>query len=660
MTDGLAVLGRRLGEVSPRWFLRFILVLTSLFTFWLAVHLGSGGVLFVFWRRTLLVFAVAGFALALLALAHLLDREKISSLAEKIIEAAPTRITREARILFFILILAIFAFLLLGPPAKIFQPLPARFLLLFGLSLVATFFLSRNDASPRWFSTFLFVSLLFSILYSLLSSISSLSFSPFSRGWSEGTRFYHASLLFSERYYGLSLPPFYQDLSRYVVESVPLLLPNPSLFLERLWEYALTFILPVLTSALILRRVALIKQNRVLWFALLLCGTLYLLQGPVYFFLLFAAIPVLAFYHPRRPIPSILALLAASFWAGISRVNWIPIPAMLAIALYLLETPSPYRQSSSIRRLFHYLAPPALYAALGLASAYAARQWYFSISNVSPDMFNAAFWQLLLWYRLFPSALQPLGILPAGLLMTAPLIILMWIHLRQNCWHWVRVAGLVSMMLVLLVGGFIVSAKIGGGSNLHNLDGYLTLSLTIGLYLLTDRFAPDRSPDAPPQTFSPLTVSLAILALAFFTVSPVFPSLPSRDRHEASLSKLQQLVDEITAGGGQVLFISQRQLLTFGYISGVPLVPEYDNIDLMEFSMSNYRPLIDKFQADIAAHKYALIIAPLPPGQLKDQDDAFAEENNAWAKRVSIPMLREYKIIAEFPEGDFVALAPDE
>jgi hypothetical protein len=244
--------------------------------------------------------------------------------------------------------------------------------------------------------------------------------------------------------------------------------------------------------------------------------------------------------------------------------------------------------------------------------------------------------------------------------MTAPLIILMGSCLRQNRWHWIRVAGLVSMLLVLLVGGFIVSAKIGGGSNLHNLDGYLTLSLVVGLYLLTDRFTFDREAASSPQSFSPLTVSLAILALTFFTVSPTYPSLPSRDRHEDSLAKLQQLVDETVANGGQVLFISQRQLMTFGYIMGVPLVPEYDNIDLMEFAMSNYRPLIDQFHADIAAHKYALIIAPPPPGQLQDRDDPFAEENNAWAKRVSIPMLRAYKIIAEFPEGDFVVLAPDE
>jgi hypothetical protein len=100
--------------------------------------------------------------------------------------------------------------------------------------------------------------------------------------------------------------------------------------------------------------------------------------------------------------------------------------------------------------------------------------------------------------------------------------------------------------------------------------------------------------------------------------------------------------------------------LTFDLITGVPLLPEYDNIDLMEFAMSNYRPSIDKFQADIAAHKYALIIAPTPPGQFQGKEDAFAEENNAWLRRVSIPMLRQYKILAEFPEGDFVLLVPDE
>jgi hypothetical protein len=145
-----------------------------------------------------------------------------------------------------------------------------------------------------------------------------------------------------------------------------------------------------------------------------------------------------------------------------------------------------------------------------------------------------------------------------------------------------------------------------------------------------------------------------------FTVAPAYPALPSLDRHEDSLASLQTLVDETVANGGQVLFISQRHLLTFGFITGVPLVSEYDNIDLMEFAMTNYRASIDQFHSDLAAHKYALIIAPIPPGQLQTKEDAFGEENNAWLKRVSIPMLREYEILATFAEGDFVVLVPSQ
>jgi hypothetical protein len=221
--------------------------------------------------------------------------------------------------------------------------------------------------------------------------------------------------------------------------------------------------------------------------------------------------------------------------------------------------------------------------------------------------------------------------------------------------------GLGSMLLVLLAGGFIVSAKIGGGNNLHNLDGFSVLFVTVVLYLLFDRFLPDGEPvSASPALVSPLTLTLAILAVIVFTVNQSTPALPSLDRREQSLASLQSYVDQTVADGGSVLFITQRQLLTYGLITGVPLVPQYDNIDLMEFAMTNYRPLIDQFQADIAAHKYAMIIAPIPPGQLQTNDSAFSEENNAWLKRVSIPLLRDYKILAIFEDGDFVVLIPDE
>jgi uncharacterized membrane protein SirB2 len=655
MTD--ADVRARLDNPPALWFVRLVLILASFLTFALAAHLGGGGVLFVFWRRTLLVFAVAGLALVLLAVAWMLRRADVSARVEKFLRVPQVLVSLCWLPLFgFLLTAALLLFLFLGPFAESFASLPARFLLLFLASLLGTFFLSARNASPRRLDYFLFSLILFSFIYQLAAALPSLSLTPFSRGWSEGTRYYHASLLLSERFYGLSLPPFYQDLSRYFVEVIPLLLPQPSLWLERLWETALTFLLPALTVMLVLRRLAPVRGGRALWLALFLWGTLFLLQGPVYFYLLFAAIPVLALFHPDRLKQSIFSLIIASIWAGVSRVNWIPIPAMLAIALYLLEKPIVGRS------LVRYLTLPALYTVLGLVTAYAARQWYLGFAQASPDMFNIAFQSPMLWYRLFPSALNAWGILPSGLVMVAPLILLMSAHLRGRSagWHPIRVWGLGLMLLVLLAGGFIVSAKIGGGNNLHNLDGFLTLALAISLYLLFDRFVPDREPASAPQAFSPLTVTLAVLAVTVFTASQTYPALPSLDRHEDSLASLQQLLDETVADGGTVLFITQRHLLTFGLITGVPLVPEYDNIDLMEFAMTNYRASIDQFHSDLAAHKYALIIAPIPPGQLQTKEDAFGEENNAWLKRVSIPMLREYEILATFAEGDFVVLVPSQ
>jgi hypothetical protein len=657
MTDSSLILARhRLGIPSLTWFLRLVLVILAVLVFWLAVQLAGGGVLFVFWRRTLLVFAVAGLGLVMLVAAWLVGREKAASLIESSIRLVRQSSDRHIlAIPVFLLILALVFYLFLGPFAGTFESLPSRFLLLISASLIGSFVLDLHNSTSRWWHLFLFTCLLFAFLYQLAGALPSLSLTPFSRGWSEGTRYYHASLLLSERYYGLSLPPFYQDLSRYVVEAAPLLLPRPSLWLERSWEFLLTFLLPALTVFLVLRRLAANREDKLFWWGLLLWGTLTLLQGPVYFYLLPAAILVLAFYHRERLLQSLAAIVAASFWAGISRVNWMPIPAMLAIALYLLEKPV---EKKSIPA---YLAPPIIYTITGLGTAYLARQWYADISQISEAMFNAAFWQQLLWYRLFPGSLNQWGILPSGLVMTAPLIILMVIHLRRRGagWHPIRLIGLGSMLLVLLAGGFVVSAKIGGGSNLHNLDGYLVLSMTVGLHLLFDRFTPEEEPASTPVAFSPLLISMTALMVMVFTVSQAYPGLPSMDRHTDSLASLQELVDETVSNGGSVLFISQRQLLTFGLIQGVSLVPEYDNIDLMEFAMSNYRPSIDRFQADIAAHKYALIIAPTPPGQLQDRQTAFAEENNAWLKRVSIPMLRSYEILAEFPEGDFVVLVPE-
>jgi hypothetical protein len=653
MTDRLEFVRARISLVTDLWFARFALFVTAILASALAAELGTPDVLFIFWRRTLLVLALDVLAIFLAVAAWRLRAETWSRISRPL--SPILQFASRLNILGFIFSAALMLCLFLGPWRDSFQSVLARFLVLWFASLLAGFFLSARQQKPHLLLDFLFSLLALTSLYNLASYLFMLAPTPFSIGWSEATRYYHASLLLSQRYYGLNLPPFYQDLSRYMVEVLPLLLPNPSLVVQRIWEYALRFLMPALTVALLLRRLTIAKHNRGLWFALFLWGTLFLLQGPVYFYLLPAVIPVLAFYDRRHPVQSILALVIASLWAGISRVNWLPVPAMLMIALHLLETPLD-KQS-----LARYLLLPCIYAVAGLGAAYIARLWYMDISLISPAMFNASFIQDLLWYRLFPSSLNPLGILPSGLLMAAPLFFFLMSHLRDRSqWHWIRLVGIFSMLFVLLAGGLIVSAKIGGGNNLHNLDGFSVLFLTVGLYCLFDRFTPDGHAASPSRTFvSPLALSLTVLAVTVFTANAITPALPSLDRHADSLSQLQQLVNQTVADGGSVLFITQRHLLTYDLIRGVPLVTEYDNIDLMEYAITNYRPMIDQFRADVAAHKYAMIIAPIPPGQLRETDFAFSEENNAWLKRISIPMLRSYKVLATFQDGDFVVLVPD-
>jgi uncharacterized membrane protein YhaH (DUF805 family) len=50
---------------------------------------------------------------------------------------------------------------------------------------------------------------------------------------------------------------------------------------------------------------------------------------------------------------------------------------------------------------------------------------------------------------------------------------------------------LLAELLILFVGGLLVSMKIGGGADIHNMDAYAVLLLVITAYLL--RFNPNQA-----------------------------------------------------------------------------------------------------------------------------------------------------------------------
>ena len=82
--------------------------------------------------------------------------------------------------------------------------------------------------------------------------------------------------------------------------------------------------------------------------------------------------------------------------------------------------------------------------------------------------------QPLLWYRLFPNATYGYGILIGLLIAVGPLIIILF-FLAANDWK-LNLLQKLSILLPLsafLVVGLIVSTKIGGGGDLHNMDMFL-------------------------------------------------------------------------------------------------------------------------------------------------------------------------------------------
>ena len=95
---------------------------------------------------------------------------------------------------------------------------------------------------------------------------------------------------------------------------------------------------------------------------------------------------------------------------------------------------------------------------------------------------------------------------------------------------------------------------------------------------------------------------------------------------------------------GEVLFMDQRQLLTFGYVENVPLVPEYEKKVVMNAAMADDEAYFGAFYDDLARGRFALIVNE--PGVIKYQGDAFefGDENDAWVRWVTVPLFCYYEV----------------
>jgi hypothetical protein len=139
--------------------------------------------------------------------------------------------------------------------------------------------------------------------------------------------------------------------------------------------------------------------------------------------------------------------------------------------------------------------------------------------------------------------------------------------------------------------------------------------------------------------------------------NPLPDTIPSAEDTEKALQRLQQNVAKASKNG-EVLFMDQRQLLTFGYFPGVPLVPEYDKKVLINEAMSANAQYFAQFYKDLAAHRFSLIITNPVNRRLDKSEGHFAEENNAWVKWVTTPLLCYYESADRLKRVDVELLVP--
>jgi len=352
-----------------------------------------------------------------------------------------------------------------------------------------------------------------------------------------------------------------------------------------------------------------------------------------------------------------LALIAASTWAGLSRLNWYPVPGMLAAALYFLEVPSRGKNA------WRYLLKPAEWFITGTGVAFALQRLYIAFSGIpNASDFYTSLSSTLLWDRLWPNATYALGLVPGIVIFSLALwlVIGLRLWLQRSAWSLLRLVMIGLALLVLFVGGLWVSLKIGGGADLHNLDAYTVLLLIVAAYLYFGRYVPEDDQKPVTSSFHWAVVALFVLIPALFIFqmkSNVFDYNPAET--QATLAALQRRVDLVNSQNGQILFITQRHLLSMHMLTGVTLVPEYEREELMEMAMSDNETYLQTFRADLENHRFAAIVVdPLTFNIVGEQGQSMGAENDAWTRYVAKSILCTYEPAENFSADRIVVYVP--
>jgi len=638
--------------------LRFILIVTILLTLGAVVdqfrYALEIQILAISWKwrlALLLVGVVLAIEIATLLATWTPLSDPITRWANKITSFVERLGVLRYPILAFLLLLL--PFLVMGPYGYYFQSICIRALVFWFILICNSLILKSMRPHWTYANIFLGLALMQAVLYRIAVFLPDLSLYPFSLGWSEASRYYYASLFFSERIYDLQISPSVLHPTRYLLQSIPFLLTDSTLWMHRLWQVVLWLATTFGASYLLMKSLKLIWG----WSAVLVMAWafLFFFQGPVYYHLQITIIIVLWGFDREKPARTLIVVLFASAWAGISRLNWFPVPGLIAALLYFFEIPR--GDKSAVR----YLAWPAIFVLSGTISAFLSQSAYVTISGQDVNRFTSSLGSQLLWYRLLPSATYPLGVLPAILLASLPVFLLMFNHWRSGKASMapLRQLGVIAIIIVLFAGGLVVSTKIGGGSNLHNLDAYLVVLAVSGAYIFAGGIEGEVGGESD-KLYPSLPIKGLLVSVPILFVLGAGSTIVRYDAGQAqsALDLVHEYAQDAAIENEEVLFISQRHLLTFDVVQNVPLVPEYETVFLMEMAMSGNQAYLKDFHNDMREGRFGLIIVATLEREYQGKSHAFGEENDAWVREVSEPILCYYAPIETLDSPRLQLFAP--
>lgn len=529
-----------------------------------------------------------------------------------------------------------------------------RFLIFLIFSLIGMYGLKAIKENISWLTALLTVVVFQTVAHLLATQFSIVTSYPFAMGWSETSRYYYPSLFLSEKIFGtrLSWPILHPSLHLLLVP--PYLFEAP-LWFHRFWQVLLRFALLGVTARTLIWRLSI--KDHILRVLLWVWMVLYLFQGPVYFHLAIPLILMLWGFSTQDDRRAWIFLILASIWSGLSRINWYPMPGILASVLFLLEVP--YQG----KNFWRYLLKPALWMAVGIGVAFATQRIYIALSGIpDPDFFYTSLTSNLLWYRLFPNASYSVGVLPAALIVSLPIWVSIFLVLRKRRadFHPLRLGLILAALLALFAGGLVVSMKIGGGVDIHNMDAYLSLLLIVFSYIVFKQYVPETGENAAFVFPWWLTVLLIAIPAWFLVGSSVGLKSYNTFRAQSVLDVLQARINDINAQGGEILFITQRHLVSMDMLNDVEMIPEYEREELMEMAMGDNQEYLSIFRADMESQRFTAIVVDPLSYRLLGRNYVFGEENNAWVRHVMKPILCNYQEAVIFPTDQIAVYIPQE